>query len=151
MTAPLIARVLVDSPLPQLDRLFDYHVPDALAADIRTGIRVRVPLRSAGRIADAYVIELTDRPADGYTGVLSDMEAIVSTVPVLAPEVAVLARKAADRAAGSAIDIVRVAVPGRQARVAPAWLAAEAHTPLVPVTARPIEGYPAGAIDVAIA
>jgi primosomal protein N' (replication factor Y) len=146
-----IARVLVDSPLPQLDRLFDYHVPDALAAEIEPGIRVRVPLRSAGRIADGYVIELTDSAAGGYTGVLSEVEAIVSTVPVLAPEVATLARKAADRAAGSAIDIVRVAVPTRQARVEKAWLAADAAEPFAAVRALPIDGYPAGVIETAIA
>jgi primosomal protein N' (replication factor Y) len=119
-----VARVLVDSPVPQLDRLFDYRVPELLRGDIRLGIRVRVPLRSAGRIADGYVVELVEQ--GDYVGVLSDLEGIVSTVPVLAPEVAILARKAADRAAGSAIDIVRVAVPGRQARVEKSWLAERA-------------------------
>ena len=147
----LVARVLVDSPLPQLDRLFDYNVPEALVADIRIGIRVRVPLRSAGRIADGYVVELKPRGDNGYTGVLSDVDALVSTVPVLAPEVAILARRAADRAAGSAIDIVRVAVPKRQARVEKAWLVAEADDKLPDVTAPSITGYPAGAIEAVIA
>ncbi|HET8926481.1 MAG TPA: hypothetical protein VFN24_01470, partial [Microbacterium sp.] len=43
-----VARVLIDSPLPQLDRLFDYRVPEALIEQARPGVRVRVPLRSAG-------------------------------------------------------------------------------------------------------
>jgi primosomal protein N' (replication factor Y) len=138
---------MVDSPLPQLDRLFDYRVPDELAADIRVGIRVRVPWRSAGRLIDAYVVELTDSVE--FTGVLSEIELIVSPVPVLAPEVAALARRAADRAAGSAIDIVRVAVPKRQVRVEKAWLAA-VEPPLAVVMARAITGYPDGRIEDAI-
>ena len=44
-----VARVLIDSPLPQLDRLFDYRVPESLLADVTVGVRVKVPLRSAGR------------------------------------------------------------------------------------------------------
>jgi primosomal protein N' (replication factor Y) len=144
---PSIARVWVDSPLPQLDRLFDYRVPEALANDIGIGVRVRVPWRSAGRFVDAYVVDLVD--SIEFTGVLSEVEAIVSVVPVLAPEIAQLARKAADRAAGSAIDIVRVAVPGRQARVEKAWLAAAgAERPaLSPVKAAAIDGYVAGRIE----
>ncbi|HEY4267049.1 MAG TPA: primosomal protein N' [Galbitalea sp.] len=145
----VIARILVDSPLPQLDRLFDYRVPDGLRGELGPGMRVRVPLRSAGRVADGYVIEIVDH--GDYTGVLSDIESIVSVVPVLAPEVATLARKAADRAAGSAIDIVRVAVPGRQARVEKAWLGREAAEPLPPVTARPIARYGDGTLERAIA
>jgi primosomal protein N' (replication factor Y) len=143
-----IARVWVDSPLPQLDRLFDYRIPAELASDVRVGIRVRVPWRSAGRFVDAYVVDLVDSVE--FTGVLSEIEATVSTVPVLAPEIAVLARKAADRAAGSAIDIVRVAIPGRQARVEKAWLASGPPSPLPAVTAAPIEGYAAGCIEAAV-
>jgi primosomal protein N' (replication factor Y) len=157
-----VARVLVDSPVPQLDRLFDYRVPEAFRGDIRLGIRVRVPLRSAGRIADGYVVELVEQ--GDYVGVLSDLDGIVSTVPVLAPEVAILARKAADRAAGSAIDIVRVAVPGRQARVEKAWLAErDAQNAAAPPIASPaveisrvaisrviIGGYVPGRIEAAV-
>ncbi|MDQ1551889.1 MAG: hypothetical protein QOD50_1311, partial [Actinomycetota bacterium] len=146
-TGQSIARVWVDSPLPQLDRLFDYRVPPELADEVGIGMRLRVPWRSAGRFVDAYVIELVDTVE--FTGVLSEIEAIVSTVPVLTPEVAILARKAADRAAGSAIDIVRVAVPGRQARVEKAWLAAGPPTPASPLTAAPIDGYVAGRIEAA--
>ncbi len=116
-----IARVLVDSPLPQLDRLFDYAVPRRMLADATAGVRVRIPLRSAARIADGFIIEIVDEI--DYPGTLSELEAVVSTAPVLAPEVWALARKVANRAAGSAIDVVRLAVPKRQARVEKAWLA----------------------------
>ncbi|MDQ1570665.1 MAG: hypothetical protein QOF79_1339 [Actinomycetota bacterium] len=149
MVGASIARVLVDSPLPQLDRLFDYRIPDDLRADIQLGVRVRVPLRSAGRVADGFVVELVD--SGEYSGVLSDLEAIVSPISVLTPEIAILSRKAADRAAGSAIDIVRLAVPSRQVRVEKAWLAAERPSAVVEITATPIDGYGAGRIESAIA
>lgn len=119
-----VARVLIDSPLPQLDRLFDYEIPAEFAADCVPGVRVRVPLRSAGRVADGYVIEIAER--GDYAGALSVIDSVVSPVAVLAPEVWALARKLADRAAGNASDIIRIAVPKRQVRVEKAWLASRA-------------------------
>jgi primosomal protein N' (replication factor Y) len=113
---------MVDSPLPQLDRLFDYAVPDALRETCVPGVRVRVPLRSAGRVSDGYVVGVGD--GQGYDGALSEVEAVVSPLPVLRPEVWALARAVADRQAGSASDVVRLAVPPRQVRVEKAHLAA---------------------------
>ncbi len=152
-----IARVLIDSPLPQLDRLFDYRIPEKQLAEARLGSRVRVPLRSARRIADGFIVELVSRV--DYQGVLSELDAVVSTVSVLSPEVYVLARKVADRAAGSASDIVRLAVPKRQVRVEKAWLAARTegttaadHTSSHADRAEPVPvaDYSAAAIDQSI-
>ncbi len=153
MAAASIARVLVDSPLPQLDRLFDYRVPPSLLETARPGVRVRVPLRSAGRVADGYIVELVE--SGDYPGTLSELEGVVSPIPVLSPEIAVLARRAADRAAGSAIDILRLAVPGRQVRVEKAYLAAAETAPpatvvRAPVAAGSIESYPPGRIESAV-
>ncbi len=148
MTAP-IARVLVDSPVPQLDRLFDYRIPDQLRETATPGVRVRVPLRSAGRIADGFIVELA--PPGDYTGVLSELDSVVSSVRVLAPEVWALARRVADRAAGSAIDIVRLAVPTRQVRVEKAYLAGVTDQPDSIVSALPLEHYKAGVLEAAVA
>jgi primosomal protein N' (replication factor Y) len=122
-----IARVLLDSPLPQLDRLFDYAVPAALDADAQPGVRVKVPLRSAGRMIDGFIVERgwsepSDRP-------LSELDAVVSTVPVLPTRLYDLARRAADRAAGSASDILRLAVPKRMVRAEKAWLQGDPPEP----------------------
>jgi primosomal protein N' (replication factor Y) len=124
MVAASIARVLLDSSLPQLDRLFDYRIPAGLATEALPGVRVRVPLRSAGRMADGLIIELAS--SVDYPGPLSELDSVVSPVPILAPEVWALARKVADRAAGTANDVVRLAVPKRQVRVEKAWLAEQA-------------------------
>ena len=135
MAAPAaIARVLVDSPLPQLDRLFDYAIPALLDGQVVAGIRVRIPLRSAGRIAEGFVVEVVGQV--DYTGVLSEIESVISPLTVLSPEVWALARAVADRAAGSASDVIRLAVPKRQVRVEKLWLAnAGAVTATEPVTA----------------
>lgn len=116
-----IARVLLDSPLPQLDRLFDYRIPEALAASAVPGVRVIVPLRAGARQARGYIVERVG--AGDYEGALSELLEVVSEAPVLAPEVYRLIRRAADRAAGTASDLVRLAVPTRQVRVEKAWLA----------------------------
>jgi primosomal protein N' (replication factor Y) len=148
VVAASIARVLIDSALPQLDRLFDYGIPPHLRETAVAGVRVRVPLRSAGRVADGFIVELAE-PGD-YSGVLSELDSVVSPIRVLRPEVWVLARRAADRAAGSASDIVRLAIPGRQVRVEKAFLAAESTDPFPVVTAVPIESYGPGVIEAAI-
>lgn len=122
--AARFARVVVDSRLPQLDRLFEYRVPPGL--DVAPGVRVRVPLRG-DRMTSGYVVEVAD--ARAWDGEVADVEKVLSPVPVLQPEVWALARAVADRAAGGAADVLRVAIPGRQARVEKAWLAAEAAAP----------------------
>ncbi|MCU1438546.1 MAG: hypothetical protein JWP66_1633, partial [Naasia sp.] len=151
----VVARVMVDSPLPQLDRLFDYAIPAPLAGLVGAGMRVRVPLRSAGRIADGLVVELG--PAGDYPGPLSELEELLSTVPVLAPEVWTLARRVADRAAGTASDVIRLAVPKRQVRVEKAWLATRAEPdvrpaphPLPDDLAELPTGYPSSRVAAAL-
>lgn len=125
-----VARVLLDSPLPQLDRLFDYAVPEALDAAAVPGVRVRVPLRTAGRVVDALLVERGD--ADAVDRPLSELEAVVSPVRVLPPQLYALARRLADRAAGSANDILRLAIPKRMVRAEKAWLAAPPRSPVAP-------------------
>ncbi|WP_193510004.1 primosomal protein N' [Cryobacterium sp. BB736] len=137
MSQASIARVLIDSPLPQLDQLYDYRVPDALAETVRPGVRVKVPFRN--RIASGYLVELaTD--AD-FTGKLSDLDSVVSAAPVLAPEVWALARRVADRAGGSASDVLRLAIPKRQARVETAWLGRQPTDPPAPIAPADIPAF----------
>ncbi|WP_251449637.1 primosomal protein N' [Microbacterium sp. Marseille-Q6648] len=124
MSARRVARVLIDSPLPQLDRLFDYAVPAELTDAARAGVRVKVPLRTAGRVVEGWIVDLVDDdPGDRP---LSDLDAVVSDVVVLPPSLYELARRVADRAAGSASDILRLAIPKRMVRAEKAFRAAPA-------------------------
>jgi len=101
----------VDVPLPHLDRLFDYQVPEQLDADAQPGTRIRV--RFSGQLVDAWLIERADDT--GHVGKLAWVEKVVSPERVLAPEVYELAREIADRYAGSLIDVLRLAIPPRHA------------------------------------
>lgn len=124
MSERRVARVQLESPVPQLDRLFDYAIPHPLVADVVPGVRVKVPLRSAGRMMEAFVVEVA--ADDGTERPLSSVEAVVSTTPVLPARLYTLARRVADRAAGSVSDILRLAVPKRMVRAEKAWAAAPA-------------------------
>lgn len=122
-----VARVAVDVSLPHLDRPFDYLVPERLADTARPGCRVRV--RFAGQLTGGYL--LSREAASEHPGRLAFLERVVSPEPVLAPEIAALARAVADRYAGTLADVLRLAVPPRHAAAEAAGAAAELARPAV--------------------
>ncbi len=135
MSTRRVARVLIDSPLPQLDRLFDYEIPSELESDAVPGVRVKVPLRTVGRVVEGYLVEIGE--AETGDRPLSQLDAVVSPIPLLPDSLYTLARRAADRAAGSASDILRLVVPRRMVRAEKTWLAAAApENPVVGDDAR---------------
>jgi len=138
-----VARVLVDSPLPQLDRPFDYAVPEALRGEVVPGIRVKVPLRTAGRVVEGYVLDVVEAVAPERP--LSEVDSVVSPVAVLPATLYALARRAADRAAGSAGDILRLVIPKRMVRAEKAWQASP--EPAAPVPAADSVDWSRGVLD----
>ena len=118
-----IAQVLVDVPLPHLDRPFDYGIPESLEGQVRVGVRVKV--RFAGRERDGWVIGRT--AASTHHGELAPIRRVVSKVPVLAPEVLRLARSVAQTYAGTTTDVLRLAIPPRHASAEAAVMAAAAE------------------------
>jgi len=123
-----VARVAVDSPLPHLDRPFDYLVPAELDDAVSAGSRVRV--RFAGRLIDGWVLQRVE--ASEHHGRLSYLERGVGDEPVLTPETAALFRAVADRWAGTFADVLRLAVPPRHARAESAATAEPAAPPVEP-------------------
>ncbi|MFI7482323.1 primosomal protein N' [Kocuria sp. M1R5S2] len=108
-----VARVLLDTHVPHLDRPFDYAVPADLAAEAVPGARVKVSF--AGQELTGFVLE---RTADSqFMQRLQPLRRVLSPLPVLTPAVARLAEDVAARSAGTVADVVRVAVPPRVARV----------------------------------
>ncbi|GII53890.1 putative primosomal protein N' [Planotetraspora thailandica] len=108
-----VARIVIDNPLPHLDRPFDYLVPAEMAQDAVPGCRVRV--RFSGQLTDGFLLERLAH--SDHTGRLSFLDRVVSAEPVLTGEIAGLARAVADRYAGTMSDVLRLAVPPRHARV----------------------------------
>ena len=105
------ARLALDVDLSHLDRPFDYLVPADLDAEARPGVRIRA--RFAGQLVDGYILERL--PASDFDGRFEWVQKVVSPEPVLAPEVADLARTVADRYAGTMADVLRLAMPPRHA------------------------------------
>ena len=114
-----VARVLVESPVPRLDRLLDYAIPDRLIESVVLGGRVRVPLGRGSRLVDGYVIELGEQSLQGV--VLADIDAVHGSIPVVTPALWKLVRTVADRNGGSASDVLRIAVPKRAVRIEKAF------------------------------
>ena len=118
MSAPQhVARVVIDSRLPQLNRLFDYRIPEG--TDLVPGVRVRVPLRSAKRLAEGYVVERAS--GSEHPGSLASIAEVVSPVPVMPQQLWNLASGVAQRSAGSPADVLRLAIPKRYVKVEKAW------------------------------
>ncbi|PWD49727.1 hypothetical protein C8046_02420 [Serinibacter arcticus] len=124
-----VAQVVVDVPLPHLDREFDYLVPDELAGaagpdEVVVGTRVKVPF--AGRERDGWVLGVRALGPDDTGRRLASLRRLVSPVVTLTPPVLALARAVADRYAGTLSDVLRFAVPSRHARAEAGVLAAVA-------------------------
>ena len=70
-----VATVVIDSPVPHLDRPFDYGVPAALAQTAQPGVRVRV--RFSGRLVDGWLVARAEQ--SDYR--LVPLHAVVSAEP----------------------------------------------------------------------
>jgi primosomal protein N' (replication factor Y) len=99
--------------VPHLDREFDYLVAAEQSDDAQPGVRVR--MRFHGRLVDGFVLER--RAGTDHPGKLGWLERVVSTEPVLTPDVRRLVEAVAARYAGTRADVLRLAVPPRHARV----------------------------------
>lgn len=108
-----IARVILDSSVPHLDRRFDYLVPPELDEKAQPGVRVKAVFGH-----QTMTGWLAERRAEAATGAkLMPLKSVVSLVPVLAPQVLDVAEATAARYAGTVADVLRNVVPARVARV----------------------------------
>ncbi|QGK69690.1 primosome assembly protein PriA [Allosaccharopolyspora coralli] len=123
-----IARVAVDVSPPHLDRPFDYLVPERLAEQAVPGVRVRV--RFNGKLTDGFLLER--RAESDFTGRLAWLERVVSSEPVLCPELLDLSRSVAARYGGTLSDVLRLVIPPRHARAEKRATAASAEPPTRP-------------------
>ncbi|MFC3850801.1 primosomal protein N' [Corynebacterium hansenii] len=107
-----VARVLPLLGLPQLDRPFDYSVPESLSESARPGTRVRV--RFSGKLVNGIILERA--AAAEHDGALTPIKDVVSPEVVYPPQLAALVDSLAELYAGVRSDIIRSAVPSRHAR-----------------------------------
>ncbi len=116
-----VARVLIESSLPHLDRPFDYSVPAELDGTALAGVRVKV--RFSGQELNGYVLERMESSEAGHA--LTPLLKVVSAVPVLTPALLELASSVAARYAGTLSDVLRTAIPPRVARLEKQFLSGD--------------------------
>ena len=121
-----IARLAIQSGLPQLDRLFDYVVPDALLDNISIGSRVKVGFGNSKKSLEAFVIEFAE--SSNFKGQLSEVQSIVGTGAFLESEIFLLCRQLAERSACALGEVLKTAIPAHMPR------AYAAHTAFSEVT-----------------
>lgn len=106
-----VARVALDSPLPNLDRLFDYSIADEHLGSVRVGARVRVTFGRTKKLLDAFVVEIVDQSE--FAGKLSPIAEVVSPISVFPRNLYELCRAVADRQASTLGDVLSGAVAKR--------------------------------------
>jgi len=102
------ARVIVDLATAQVDRLFDYILPDTMQA--RVGMRVKVPF--GPRTMEGYLLEIRQEsqvPADKLRPVLK----LLDEEPVLLPHLAELSSFIADQYHCTLADALRLMIPAQ--------------------------------------
>lgn len=82
----MFASVIVDVPAGQVNRPFDYAIPDVLASEIEVGMRVVVPF--AGRNVQGFVVALREKP--DFDGELKEISYLMDMEPVLSRELLAL-------------------------------------------------------------
>lgn len=111
MTA--IASVAIDSPLPQLDKSFDYIVPPGMTPEV--GLRVKVPFGRATKAYEGFIVELKE--ASDFAGNLAEISEVISPIPLLTHAIFQLCSSVAARQASTLHDVLKLAVPKRAVRV----------------------------------
>ena len=130
-----VARVLVESSLPHLDRPFDYAVPASLDEAAQPGVRVKVKFN--GQDLNGLLLERLAGSDAGHA--LVPLGKVVSPVPVLTPAVRRLADAVAARYAGTVSDVLRLALPPRVAKLEKDYPASLAGSPEPIDSAEPVE------------
>ena len=110
-TSPTVAAVRPLLAVPHLDRDFEYEIPEKMLADVQFGVAVKV--RFGGQDVTGYVVDV--RHQAEHPGQLKPLRRVVSSTPVLTPELWDLAQQVARHGAGTVSDVLRLAIPTRHA------------------------------------
>jgi primosomal protein N' (replication factor Y) len=109
---PRFAQVVAKSNLIQLDRVFDFVIPEQLQDSIAIGQQVSFPFGRAKKLQHGFVVGLSDKSEYAT----SELDAILHPATVLTPEIYSFARQVADRQCVALGEILAAAVPDHMAR-----------------------------------
>lgn len=108
MMLPQVAKVIVDVPVKDTDRPFDYLIPESMRAWIEIGSRVGVPF--GHRTVQGFVVGLQDEPSPGGMR-LKAIQEVLDVVAPLSPELVKLAEWMSRKYACRYITALQVMVP----------------------------------------
>lgn len=112
---PKVARIRFSSVLPQLDKEYDYLVPDELSDRLSFGFQVLVPFGSGGKEKTGVVCGISEEQTTREK--LLTIKSLASIAPVLSKEVLILCHAVARRQAGTTGELLATAIPKRYTRV----------------------------------
>lgn len=104
-----VARVVVNTNLPQLWQVFDYEIPAALSEEALPGSLVTVKVSRNN--LPGVILERTDTTA--YQSKLAPIKSVDSLIPPLTPEIRSLLEKTSENFASHICEMLRFALPAR--------------------------------------
>ena len=109
---PRFAQVVAKSNLIQLDREFDFVIPERLEDQIKVGQQVSFPFGRAKKLQQGFVVGVTDQSEYAT----SELAEILHPATVLTPELLAFCRQVADRQCVALGEILGAAIPDHMAR-----------------------------------
>lgn len=107
------ARVAIESDLIQLDREFDYLIPEHLQAQVAIGQRVRLTLGRTKKLQTGFVVDLMETSEFAKT----ELSEIVDEKPVLTKDVYEFCKLVAARQCVATGELLQTAVPDHMPRI----------------------------------
>lgn len=106
---PNIVRVVVGKISRNVDRPFDYGVPESMAEHVQIGLRVIVPFGIKNMLIEGFVVETGISHSNAKS--LKDIDSIVDISPVFDQSTWTLAKWMHDKYLCTYIDAIRVMIP----------------------------------------
>lgn len=107
------ARVIVESDLVQLDREFDFIIPEALASRVAIGQRVKFPLGRTKKAQTGFITQVTE----SSNFATSELLELVDETSVLQNDVYELCKQVAARQCVATGELLKSAIPDHMPRI----------------------------------
>lgn len=104
-----IAKVIVDVPTMQTNRLYDYRIPEEFEQNIVQGMRVAVPFGKGARQVQGFVVEITH--STDYEGELKPIVGLMDLTAVLDEEMLLLGKAMAHKTYAFQITCYQTMLP----------------------------------------
>ena len=124
---PLVAKIRFSSALPQLDKEFDYLVPDELSKQISVGYLVQVPFGTSTKEKTGVVCSIAEETTPREK--LLSIKSLASITSVFSAEQLALCKAVAARQAGTIGELLSTAIPKRYIRVEKNFIVSEHELP----------------------